>query len=83
MVKIATRAPILYLDVRNQYNMLRAAGSLLFAIGVVVWSFATGETAGLVVAVPAMAIFIDALYRRNHGTTAFPAELLAATANSG
>lgn len=80
MVDLPTRAPIPYLDVRGPYNTIRAAGALLFVIGLLAWSYVSGTTTGLVTVVPAAAVFVDALYRRNHGTSPLPAELMGTTA---
>jgi signal transduction histidine kinase len=80
MFELPTRAPIPYSDVRRPYNTVRAAGALLFIVGVLFWSYLADTTAGLVTILPAAAVFVDALYRRNHGLSALPAEIMGTTA---
>jgi signal transduction histidine kinase len=80
MVELPSRAPIPYSDVRRPYNTIRAAGALLFILGVLVWSYLVGTTAGLFTILPASAVLIDALYRRDHGDSALPAEIMGTTA---
>jgi signal transduction histidine kinase len=80
MFELPTRAPIPYSDVRQPYNTIRAAGALLFIVGVLTWSYLADTTAGIVTILPAAAVFTDALYRRNHGLSALPAELMGTTA---
>ncbi len=80
MIKMPTRAPIPYADIRRPYNATRAAGALLFIIGVIVWSISSKTASGILLVLPAGAVFIDALYRRNHGTSALPAEIMGTTA---
>ena len=80
MSELPTRAPIPYADVRRPYNTIRAVGALLFIVGVLVWSYLTDTTAGLITILPAAVVFVDALYRRNHGLSALPAEIMGTTA---
>ncbi len=80
MFELPTRAPIPYSDVRRPYNTIRAVGALLFIVGVLAWSYLQDTTAGLATILPAAAVFIDALYRRNHGLSALPAEIMGTTA---
>jgi signal transduction histidine kinase len=80
MIELPSRAPIPYLDVRRPYNTIRAAGALLFIVGVLVWSYISGSTEGLFTIAPAFVVLIDALYRRNHGISALPAEFMGTTA---
>jgi signal transduction histidine kinase len=80
MFELPTRAPIPYSDVRRQYNTIRALGALLFIVGVLTWSYLADTTTGLVTIIPAGAVFIDALYRRNQGRSALPAEIIGTTA---
>lgn len=80
MFDLPTRAPIPYADVRRQYNTIRATGALVFIVGVLVWSYLADTTAGLITILPAGAVFIDAVHRRNHGTSALPAEIMGTTA---
>jgi signal transduction histidine kinase len=80
MFELPARAPIPYADVRQPYNTIRAAGALLFIVGVLTWSYLADTTAGIVTILPAAAVFTDALYRRNHGLSALPAELMGTTA---
>jgi signal transduction histidine kinase len=79
MFDLPTRAPIPYSDVRRPYNTVRAAGALAFIVGVLVWSYLADTTAGLITIVPAGAVFVDALHRRTHGTSALPAEIMGTT----
>lgn len=80
MFEMPSRAPIPYADIRRPYNTIRAAGALLFIAGVIVWSKLSGTTIGLVTIVPATAVVVDAIYRRDHGTSALPAEIIGTTA---
>ena len=80
MFDLPTRAPIPYSDVRRPYNTVRAAGALAFIVGVLVWSYLADTTAGLITILPAGAVFVDALHRRTHGTSALPAEIMGTTA---
>ena len=80
MFELPTRAPIPYADVRRPYNTIRAVGALLFILGVLTWSYIADTTAGLVTILPAAAVSVDALYRRNHGSSALPAEIMGTTA---
>jgi signal transduction histidine kinase len=80
MFDLPTRAPIPYSDVRRPYNTIRAAGALLFIVGVVVLSYLTSTTGGLVATLPAGAVLIDALYRRGHGSSPLGTEILGVTA---
>ncbi len=80
MYEMPSRAPIPYAEIRRPYNTIRAAGALLFIVGVVVWSKLSGTTVGLVTILPAAAVVIDAIYRRDHGTSALPAEVMGTTA---
>ena len=80
MFEMPSRAPIPYADIRRPYNTIRAAGALLFIAGVIVWSKLSGTTIGLVTIVPVTAVVVDAIYRRNHGTSALPAEIIGTTA---
>jgi signal transduction histidine kinase len=80
MFDLPTRAPIPYSDVRRPYNTIRAVGALVFIVGVLVWSYLADTTAGLITILPAGAVFVDALHRRNHGSSALPAEIMGTTA---
>jgi signal transduction histidine kinase len=80
MFEMPTRAPIPYSEIRRPYNTIRAAGAVLFIVGVVVWSKLSGTTIGLVTILPAAVVVVDAIYRRDHGTSALPAEVMGTTA---
>ncbi|MEN8041897.1 MAG: HAMP domain-containing sensor histidine kinase [Actinomycetota bacterium] len=80
MAELPTRAPIPYVDIRGPYNVIRAAGALLFVVGIAIWSFQSGVTVGVLAVIPAIAVIVDALYRRKHGTSALPAEIMGTTA---
>jgi signal transduction histidine kinase len=80
MLELPSRAPIPYADVRRPYNTVRAAGALLFIAGVLGWSYLSGDTTGLIMTLPAAAVFVDALYQRSNGRSPVPAELIGTTA---
>lgn len=80
MVGLPARAPIPYLDVRRSYNTIRAGGALLFVVGISIWYLMGGPIGALATLLPAGIVLADALYRRNHGLSALPAEFMGTTA---
>ena len=81
MSAIPNRAPITYGDLRRPYNVVRGAGGLTFVVLLTAWVIATGEIAALGLAVPALAVVVDAAYRWRHPyATPFVGILVDATA---
>lgn len=80
MFSLSSRAPIPYLEVRLGYNTIRAGGAFVFVVAVLTWSYVSGMTAAFFAVIPAGIVFVDALYRRHHGTSALPAEIMGCTA---
>ncbi len=81
MFAVPTRAPIPYDDIRRPYNTIRAAGALLFIVGVLSWSLsADGERITLIAILPAGMVFLDALRRRSRGSNALATEIIGVTA---
>lgn len=64
MSAFPNRAPIDYNDLRRPYNLVRAVGASVFAIGLLVWMVVNDEPSALVLLIPAGAVAIDAVYRR-------------------
>jgi signal transduction histidine kinase len=73
------RAPINYVDTRRAFNTVRAIGATIVALASIVamtWDLPSAPY----VLVAAMAVTVDALYRRNHGDDAFVPLVLDVTA---
>ncbi|GMQ93296.1 MAG: hypothetical protein BMS9Abin12_0773 [Acidimicrobiia bacterium] len=79
MIDLSARAPIAYSEIQRPYNTSRAFGAMVFVVLVVGWVVVNGGLNLLLLAIPACVVFIDALYRRSHGTSAFPGELMGTT----
>lgn len=79
MFDLFARAPISYSDIQRPYNTSRAFGAAVFAVLVIGWVAVNGGTYLLFLTLPALAVLADALYRRTHGTSAFPGELMGTT----
>lgn len=83
MPVILRRAPIEYRELRRPYNIVRFIGSMTFGILVIAWVSTSGDSASLVIIVPALAVAIDSLYRlRNVSATGFVSLMIDATAIS-
>ncbi len=81
MIAIPNRAPIAYDDLRRPYNVVRAGGAVAFVIGIVVWSVINGSSTAWLLGIPAVAVAIDAVYRRsNEAATALPGLVIDTTA---
>ena len=79
MFDIHARAPISYAEIQRPYNTSRAFGAVIVIILIFGWVAVNGEPYLLLLALAPLANLADALYRRNHGTSAFPAELIGTT----
>jgi len=79
MFDLMARAPIAYRDIQRPYNTSRAFGAVVFTLVIIAWVVAYGDTYLLALTVPTIAVVIDAMYRRNHGSSAFPGELMGTT----
>jgi len=79
MIDLSARAPIAYSEIQRPYNTSRAFGAIVFVALVVGWVGVNGGLYLLLLAIPAGVVFVDALYRRTHGTSAFPGELMGTT----
>lgn len=79
MIDLSTRAPIPYSKIQRSYNTGRSLGAISFAALVLGWVFVVGDTFVLLFLIPAAAVIVDALYRRTHGASAFPGELMGTT----
>lgn len=80
MTAIPNRAPIDYVDLRRPYNDVRAASGLAFITAMAFWGILESEPLALLVAAPAIAVVVDAVYRRtNPRATPLPGILIDAT----
>jgi len=79
MFDLFARAPIAYSEIQRSYNTSRAFGMFAFIGLVAGWVMMNGEPYLLLLIVPALVVFVDALYRRTHGTSALPGELMGTT----
>jgi signal transduction histidine kinase len=79
MFNLFARAPIAYSDIQRSYNTSRAFGSTTFVALIVAWVSINGGIHLLLLAIPVSAVVVDALYRRTHGTSPFPGELMGTT----
>ena len=77
MSTITSRAPIDYGEIRRPYNTVRAWASAGFFVIIGLRALLTSEPTAVILLIPLVAIFVDALYRRsNPGTGPLPALLL-------
>ncbi len=79
MIRLPSRVPIEYSEIQRPYNTSRAFGAFLTLVVIVAWVAFNGETYLLLLAAPLLALLADAIYRREHGTTPFPGELIGTT----
>jgi signal transduction histidine kinase len=79
MFDLFARAPIAYSDIQRPYNTSRALGMVAFIALAAGWVAINGEPYILLLIVPALVVLVDALYRRTHGTSALPGELMGTT----
>lgn len=78
---MSKRAPIDYDDLRGPYNLVRAVGASVFAIAVVGWALAYDDTTPMAMLIPAVAVGVDAAYRRTQAASLpLPGLLVDATA---
>ena len=79
MITIPNRAPIDYDEIRRPYNLARAIGAAAFAAGAMVWSTVAGSSVGLLFALAAAVISLDAFYRAFSSAPPLPGVLIDAT----
>jgi len=79
MFDILARAPIPYAEIQRPYNTSRAFGAMTFIVLIFGWVAVNGEPYLLLLALAPLANVVDSLYRRTHGTSAFPAEFMGTT----
>ncbi len=79
MFNLFARAPIAYSEIQRPYNTSRAIGALMIITITISWVVVNGGAYLLLFTIPAFGVLIDALYRRTHGTSAFPGELMGTT----
>lgn len=79
MIKLPSQAPIAYAEIQRPYNTSRALGAMTQVALVVGWVVINGGTHLLLLTIPALAVGVDALYRRTHGASPFPGELMGTT----
>jgi len=80
MTLLPTRAPIAYEDLRRQYNAVRGFGALAFLVGIAIFAWVQASPEFLFLAIPALGIAIDSVYRTRRGTSPLPAIVIDATA---
>ncbi len=79
MFDLFARAPIEYSEIQRSYNTSRVFGALMIITITVSWVAVNGGIYLLLLTIPAFGVIADALYRRTHGTSAFPGELMGTT----
>jgi len=79
MIDFSARAPIAYTEIQRSYNTGRAFGAIAFVLLIVGWAIVVGDIFVLIFLVPAMAVVADALYRRTHGVSPLPGEIIGTT----
>lgn len=79
MITIPNRAPIDYDEIRRPYNVARAIGAVAFAMAATVWAVAADRPIGVLFAVVAAVIAIDAFNHSRSTVPPLPGVLIDAT----
>jgi signal transduction histidine kinase len=67
MTSMPNRAPIAYDDLRRPYNTARAMGAAVFVVGVLIFAIMQSWPGAVLLAIPALVVVVDGIYRRTRG----------------